>query len=116
MRNIALALGIGLCLLWVIAIDRAATAWLAWLDLAIAAVAIFSAMGRAGQVRRLRGGDFALGGVLIVVSAFALFLGATVWLASWTAAVGLGYVILGAAPHFQRDIERLSRPDRHSHA
>jgi hypothetical protein len=86
------------------------------LDFVIAVVAIFSGVLRAGPTRQMRGSEFALGAALVGASAYALFAGCTVWLSSWNAVVGLGFIVLGATPHFRRHVERLSRPRRHGHA
>lgn len=116
MRFVTVVFVLALSMLGVLGIARGATGWLAGFDFVIAVVAIFSGVLRAGPTRRMRGSEFALGAALVGASAYALFAGDTVWLSSWNAAIGLGFILLGATPHFRRHVERLSRPDRHSHA
>ena len=116
MRYVTVALVLALSMIGTLGFVRGADAWLSGLDFVIAIVAIVSGVLGRGPVRRLRVSDFVLGATLLVASAYALFKGGAGWLSSWTAAIGLGFIILGASPHFRRHVERLSRPDRPSHA
>lgn len=116
MRIVTLVLGLLLCGLWMVGIDTQATAWLAWFDFLIALAAVFEGVLPAGPTRLLRGSDVAWGAALLLAAGYGLTVDATPWLCSWNAAVGLGFVVLAAAPALRGELARVRRHDRPSHA
>ncbi len=101
MRAGMIILGLGLVVLWIVALGAHATGWLTWLDLIAALLAFaaagFTSLGRAAKSRGLDlVGPFGLAVGLLILWIVGLATGATLWLTWWTFAFGIGFGLLGA--------------------
>src|SRR5262245_37950227 len=100
MRPLMLLLGIGVAAVWLLGLDRGATAWMVWIDLAAALASIASAglPPRDGEpTEAALAVPFVLAGTLMMVWLLGLALRAPRWLAWSNFAFGLAYGLLGVA-------------------
>ncbi len=113
MRVVTLGLGLVLCGLWMVGIDRQATAWLAWFDFLVALAAVFEGVLPAGPTRVLRGTDVVWGAALIAAAAAGYAFDATPWLRAGNALLGVAFLAVAFTPTFRREIERMRQAHEH---
>jgi hypothetical protein len=94
---VALALGLGLAVLWIAGLVYHAAVWLTWLEggaalIAFGLAAVFAVSTSAGMAGS---GLLALG--LFALWIIALMAGGALWLAWWTFAFGCAFLLLTAA-------------------
>ena len=99
-KTLSIILGLGLVVLWVVAISQAGvTSWLTWLDGIVGVCAVI--MGLAMSANSAR--SFRVGGpVIVAIALFVLWIiglsvTATAWLACWTFGFGCAFLITGFA-------------------
>lgn len=96
MRPIVILLGIGIFVLGLI--GARATPWLAWLDAALGVLAIFGGSVRTPVDNRAWVlGPAALGAGALALWIIALATGASIGVAWWTFAFGVGFLLCAAA-------------------
>jgi hypothetical protein len=97
-RGTSIVLGAGLVILWLVGLANHASPWLTWLEL-LGAVFSFGLAAAIVPNRRgfavAAGAPIALAVYLSLLWIVALTIGATSWMAWWTFAFAVGYLILG---------------------
>jgi hypothetical protein len=106
MRIVFVLLALGLGLVWLAGLRVGATPWLVWLDFVAALLALGNAFMPAEAGGLVRASPIAIGVALLVLWIVALIVGAVPWLAWWTFAFGVAFVIFGLVSMGSRPIDR----------
>lgn len=117
MRPVNLVLGVGLGVLWLAGLRAGVEGWLVWFDFAVALAAIVSALVPARAPGMIRAADSSFGAILLALWLLALAVGVTSWMAWWTFAFGVAFLIVAVgAPGIYAEVGRPSHPSHPSQA
>jgi hypothetical protein len=114
MRAVNIVLGVALGILWLAGLNAGVAPWLVWLDfiVALAAIAVGVVPAATRAEGAYRASDVAFGVVLLALWIVALAAGVTSWMAWWTFAFGIAFLVAGAsAPGIELPL-RPSHPSR----
>lgn len=116
-RGTSIALGVGLVILWIVGLSNHATMWLTWLD-GLAAIAAFG-VAAAAVPDTTRTGVLAASPIGLSVGLFVLWIigvamHVETWLAWWTFAFAVGFMLLGLGLFSGASARRptIARPQR----
>ena len=110
MRIVSVLFAIGLGLLWLAGLRVGATPWLTWLDFVAALLALGSAVLPADTAALFKASPIGIGVGLLVVWIIGVVTGAVPWLAWWTFAFGVAFIIFGLIGMGSRPVDRTLHP------
>ncbi len=111
MKAVMIVLAIALGILWIAGLSAGASGWLVWLDFVGALWALGAGIAPDRRGTLSNGSAFAIGVGLLVLWIIGLGVHATIWMAWWTFAFGVAFIIAGAVG--ARSTSAIGRP---SHA